>query len=389
MDLRARPYVPQPQLENYRDIRMLTRCRQLFALSLLFAASACALFKPQDHFGSREVTFDALPGWQQDNHQEALAVFLSSCEVFARKARPQSEGSGLKISESVWRSLCDDGARSQLSNEQARLFFERRFVPFRVNNNGKEQGLFTGYYEPVLYGSYKKHGDFIYPLYAAPPELKDSKPFLSREEIDGGALKGRHLEIIWVDDPVMIFFMQIQGSGRVRLMNGQQVQLGYADGNGQPYVSLGKIMGDEGLIAKDQVNFFTIRQWLYDHPQQAFAMMQRNPSYIFFKKLDKLGAVGAAGVPLTPKRSLAVDSKHIPYGLPLYLEAQLPPWPGQAPEDFSRLMVAQDTGGAIRGPVRGDVFFGSGDEAEYMAGYMKNRGFYSILVPREAAYQLR
>ena len=148
-------------------------------------------------------------------------------------------------------------------------------------------------------------------------------------------------------------------------------------------------MGDEGLIPKDQINFFTLRQWLYTHPEQAFAMMERNPSYVFFHRVDTAGPVGAAGAVVTPRRTLAVDSRYIPYGMPLFLDVDLPPWPGSDKgTPFDRLMIAQDTGGAIRGPVRGDIFFGAGDEAEYLAGYMKGRGVYSLLVPREVAYLL-
>ena len=204
------------------------------------------------------------------------------------------------------------------------MFFEQHFTPFRITNNGKEQGLFTGYYEPVLYGSLKKQGRYVYPLYMVPPELATHKPYYTQSEINHGALAHRGLELVWVDDPVMRFFLQIQGSGRVRLEGGKEMLVGYAGQNGHAYVSLGKIMGDEGLMDKDQINFFTLRQWLYDHPDQAMEMMERNPSYVFFKELDLSGVVGAAGAVLMPERSLAVDSKYIPYGLPLFMETELP-----------------------------------------------------------------
>jgi membrane-bound lytic murein transglycosylase A len=173
------------------------------------------------------------------------------------------------------------------------------------------------------------------------------------------------------------------------MADGSVMHVGYAGQNGHEYVSLGKIMGDEGVLPKDKINFFTIRQWLYDNPSHAIEMMTRNPSYVFFKPIDREGAVGAVGVVLTPRRSLAIDSKYIPYGLPLFLETTLPGVHGGSATSFNRLMVAQDTGGAIRGPVRGDIFFGVGEEAEYLAGYMKNRGTYNLLVPKEAADQLR
>jgi membrane-bound lytic murein transglycosylase A len=363
---------------------MITRLLPIGLFLLLLTGCATG---PKDHFESRPVTFQELSGWAQDDHLEAVQVFIKSCEVLGRKSRAATVGSDIQVREPVWKSLCED-AKKATNPAQAKTFFERRFVPYRIANNKNERGLFTGYYEPVLFGSLKKTGDFKYPLYAPPPELKDSKPYLTHAEIVAGGLKGRGLEILWVDDPVMLFFMQIQGSGRVKLKDGRELRVGYADQNGHPYGSLGKIFGDENILPKDQINFFTIRQWLYNNPSQAMAMMQRNPSYVFFKIIDKPeGPFGAVGVALTPMRSLAVDDEYIPYGLPLYLETQLPP--KNAPFPFKRLMIAQDTGGAIRSPVRGDVFFGAGDRAEYLAGYMAMRGVYTMLVPHEIASQMR
>jgi len=361
-------------------------CKKFFTLLFLFSLTACGMFGKVDHFESRPLTFAQLNGWEADDHLQAIETFKKSCPILARSPKPEANGSNIKISQNIWISLCDD-AQGAITAPQAKAFFERRFVPYRVSNNGIENGLFTGYYEPVLYGSLHKKGSFKYPIYAAPYELPTSKPFLSREEIERGALNGRGLEIVWVDDPVMIFFMQIQGSGRVRLAGGRELRLGYADGNGQPYISLGKIMGDEGYLNKDGINFFTIREWLYKNPKQAISLMQRNPSYVFFKVIDKHEVVGSIGAPLTPKRSIAIDSAYIPYGLPVYMETTLPTQGGNVP--FRRIMVAQDTGGAIRSPVRADVFFGAGAEAEYLAGYMKGRGVYSILVPREIISQMR
>lgn len=364
--------------------------RVLAPLLLVGVLTACGLFKPEDHFGARQLTYQQLDGWWTDDHAKALQVFLQSCPILAAKARPESSGSNLRISESVWKSLCDEAMTVVPGDKDAaRDFFERRFIPFRVNNNGEEKGLFTGYYEPVLYGSWKKKGDYKYPLYLPPPELKKGSPYFTHAEINGGALNGRKLELLWVDDPVMLFFMQIQGSGRVVFANGTEIQIGYAGQNGQTYESLGKLAGDEGWIPKDQINFFTLRQWLYDHPERAIDAMEKNPSYVFFKRLEKTGAVGAVGATLTPQRSLAVDSRYIPYGLPLFLETDLPGLNEESARPLRQLMLAQDTGGAIKGPVRGDIFFGPGQEAEYLAGYMKGRGVYSLLVPKEAIYQLQ
>lgn len=363
----------------------MNACRAA-ALALALLCSACAT-QSDYKFGARETRFENFSGWQADNFDESIATFNASCDILARKPRAKTE-SGITIPASVWSSLCEDAKISAAGGrEQARQFFERRFTPFTITNHDKERGLFTGYYEPVLYGSLKKHKDFKYPLYSAPPNMQ--KPYYSHAEIAAGALKGRGLELVWVDDPVMIFFLHIQGSGRVVLQDGRVLHVGYAAQNGHEYVSLGKIFGDENILPKDQINFFTLRKWLYDHPKQAFAMMQRNPSFVFFKILEKEKVVGSIGAELTPWRSLAVDRRFIPYGLPLFLETELPALPGATPALFHRIMVAQDTGGAIKGPVRGDIFFGSGDSAEYMAGYMKGRGSYSLLVPNEVAHQLR
>ncbi len=357
--------------------------RKSLIISLLLVLSACA---EKDRFEAKPIQFSELSGWPQEDFVSALASFKSSCPILAKKSRPTTSGSDISVTSSVWSSLCEE-AQNIETNAQAKEFFEKRFTPYRIANNGREKGLFTGYYEPVLYGSLHKKGDFKYPIYASPPELADNKPYYTRAEIDRGALAKRGLELVWVDDPVMLFFMQIQGSGRVRLKDGREIRVGYADQNGQPYVSLGKIMGDEGYIPKDEVNFFTIRKWLYQNPRKAMEIMQRNPSYVFFRIVDKPEVVGAIGAPLTSKRSIAIDNNYIPYGLPLYMETELPNRSG-GNTPFRRIMIAQDTGGAIKSPVRADIFFGAGEEAEYMAGYMKNKGMYSLLVPKEITSQM-
>lgn len=356
----------------------MIRLRFLLSPVLLLFVTGCALFVKPDHFESRPISFAELNGWESDDHAEALVAFNRSCPVLARSPRPETTGSNIVVSAATWKRLC----QKALQATSAKLFFEDNFTPLLISNNGSERGLFTGYYEPLLYGSLVKHGDFVYPVYGPPPGLAKKKPYLTRKQIDEGALVGKGLEIAWVDDPVMLFFMQIQGSGRIRLVGGHEFIAAYADQNGHPYATLGKLMVEQKLLEKDKVNFFTIRQWLYDHKEQAVTMMQQNPSYVFFKKQESLEVVGAIAAPLTAKRSLAVDNKYIPYGLPLYLETTLPDLPGVPSHPFQRLMIAQDTGGAIRKPVRGDVFFGHGQEAEYLAGFMKQQGRYALLVPK-------
>lgn len=409
MDVRARCDLQESQLEDHRNV-ISTRMAVSLAFSpfpqrlrtevyarlrfskkpriplilakshhfyfLLFILTACSTTPGGgERFGARAVDFDTLSGWQQDNHAAALKTFVASCNIAPPKAGT------LQVPASVWRSICDEAART--SPQQAQTFFERRFQPLRISNNDKEQGLFTGYYEPVLRGSLKKHGDYRIPMYSKPSELETGKPYFTRAEINRGAIAGRGLELLWVDDPVGLFFFQVQGSGRVLLDDGRKILIGFAAKNGQPYVSLGKVMGDEGLLPKDKINSLTIKQWLRAHPKQAAAIMEKNPSYIFFRRLDTSGPVGGAGAVLTEGRSLAIDNRYIPYGLPLFVETDLP---GGAP--MRRLFIAQDTGSAITGPVRGDIFFGFGREAENLASYMKSRGVYSLLVPREMASSL-
>ncbi len=359
--------------------------RRYLALAVLAACAACTAKSPQQRFEAHESEFSRLSGWEEEHHAEALRVFLSTCPSMLRRSPATSSASGLQVPVAVWQSLCAEARHASGSNEKARRFFESRFMLYDVENDGNPEGLFTGYYEPLLHGSYKKGGRFIHPVYAKP---KDFERY-SRAEIDGGKLAGRGLEIAWVDDPVMLFFMHVQGSGRIRMTDGKDMLVGFAAKNGRDYVSIGKVVGDEGYLPKDKIDFFTIRKWMQANPARAVKVMQRNPSYIFFKKRDEAGPVGAAGAVLTPMRSLAVDNSYIPYGLPLFLETYLPGQPGQADTPFNRIMIAQDTGSAIKGAVRGDIFFGAGDKAEYYAGSMKNRGRYTLLVPKEIARQLR
>jgi membrane-bound lytic murein transglycosylase A len=205
------------------------------------------------------------------------------------------------------------------------------------------------------------------------------RPYEDRARIEGGALKGRDLEMVWVDDAVDAFFLHIQGSGRVVMEDGSVMRVGYAGQNGHPYVAVGRELIARGVLTKENVSMQSIREWLRANPGEAAGLMNKNPSFVFFRPLDGEGPQGAQGVALTPGRSLAVDRSFVPYGLPVWLDAQ-DPLDGAA--RLRRLMVAQDTGGAIRGPVRGDVFWGHGDDAELRAGKMKSPGRYHLLIPR-------
>jgi membrane-bound lytic murein transglycosylase A len=302
-----------------------------------------------------------------------------------------------------WQAICREAAAAKPADAAAaRRFFEDRFRPWRAANGDEAEGLFTGYYEPELRGSRTRQGPYTIPLMKRPPDLvtvdlgafRDSlkgeriagrivdgalRPYADRAAIETGALDGRGLELLWVDDPVAAFFLHIQGSGRVVLPDGGAVRVGYAAQNGHRYFAVGRDLIERGAVAKEDMSLQAIRDWMRANPDEAPALMRRNPSYVFFRELSGEGPIGAQGAPLTPGRSLAVDPRFVPYGVPVWLDADHPLTDDRP---IRRLLVAQDTGGAIRGPVRGDLFWGAGAEAEAAAGRMKSRGGYYLLLPK-------
>jgi len=366
---------------------------------------------PPDRLTLTPVAFTALAGWEGDDHAAALRAFLASCGRAAAMPADQAFGRDGRVGTAgAWAAVCR--AAEAVLDDGARAFFETAFRPLAVANNRVREGLFTGYYEPDLRGSLTPDGAHRVPLYRRPRDLVRVdlgrfreqwrgeriagrvvdgalEPYPDRAAIDAGALAGQGLELAWVDDPIAAFFLHIQGSGRVLLPDGAVLRVGYAAQNGQPYLAIGRELIARGALRRDEVSLQSIRAWLAAHPDEAEAVMARNRSYVFFRALTEPGPVGAAAVVLTPGRSLAVDLRYLPLGAPLWLETTLPGATPEAPEqDFRRLMVAQDTGGAIRGPVRGDIFFGNGAEAEAVAGVLKSPGRYYILVPTAAAAAL-
>lgn len=360
-------------------------------------------------------TFADLPGWEEDDVGEALPALLASCRVFARRAPDRPVGpEGLAGTVADWRGPCDAAARIRgASPATVRDFFESSFRPWAATDRGDPEGLFTGYYEPTLRGSRRRHGPYQTPLHARPADLVEVdlgafredlagrriggrvkggrlEPFADRSAIEEGALAGRGLELVWVDDPVDAFFLQIQGSGRVEMEDGTVLRVGYAAQSGHVYTAIGRELVDRGEMTLEEVSMQSIRAWLAENPEEAGEVMATNASYVFFRKLEGPGPLGSLGVALTPERSLAVDPRFLPMGAPMWLAASMPDPEGAAgqaaegvPEGrLERLMVAQDTGGAIRGPVRGDVFWGPGDRAAEIAGLMKHAGRLWVLLPR-------
>ena len=356
-------------------------------------------------------SFAGLAGWAEDTHAAAMPAFALSCARIAR--HPDGEGmgpGGVAGLAADWRRACTAAARLENGDDDAaRRFFEVEFVPFAILNNNSERGLFTGYYEPTLRGSLVADAAHTVPLYRRPPDLVTAKladfhddlagrrisgrvregriePYPSRAQIDGGALAARDLELAWVDNPVAAFFLHIQGSGRIELADGTLLRLGYAGQNGHAYVAIGRELVKRGALRAESVSLQSIRAWLHAHPGEAAAVMAMNPSYLFFRRIDGAGSVGAEGTVLSAGRSLAVDRRYLPLGAPMWLDATAPPATGSGPDRaLRRLVIAQDTGGAIRGPVRGDVFWGNGAEAEAVAGHMKHAGRYYIMLPLAAA----
>lgn len=352
-----------------------------------------------------ESDWNELPGWNEDAVGAALPALQRTCEVWRHRHPTAAVGEqGAAGTVADWLPLCDRLA-SATSDDAARAVFEELLRPVAVSNRGDREGLFTGYYEPTLRGSRTEGGEFTVPLYLRPPELVSVElgrfrpdlrgkriagkvedgnlvPYYDRKAIDEGALSGRNLELVWVDDPVDAFFLEIQGSGRVVLPDGQQIRVGYAGQNGYVYSAIGRELIKRGALTKEQMSMATIRDWLEANPEEAREVMRTNASYVFFRELNEEGPIGSLGVVLTPERSLAVDPLFVPLGVPVWLDTTIPAGAPGGARPLQRLLVAQDTGGAINGPVRGDVFWGPGEDAEKTAGSMRQPGHLWMLLPR-------
>jgi membrane-bound lytic murein transglycosylase A len=318
----------------------------------------------------------------------AVLPFLKSCVRFLRRpdAAPFDPLPGRVDYGRVgdWRAPCQAALRLPLGdNAAARRFFETNFTPFAVADYGTTRGLFTGYFEVALKGSRRHHGPYQTPLYRRPPPALASR--YTRAQIDAGALAGRHLVLLWVENPIAAFFLQIQGSGIVQLGGGKAIRIGYAGQNGKPYVPIGRILLERGVIPRGKLTMRTLYKWMKEHPKKGAALRRQDPSYVYFRKIKGAGPIGAEGVVLTAQRSLAVDRRFIPLGVPIWLDARQR---FGARARLQHLFVAQDTGGAIRGPVRGDLYWGTGAAAGTDAGATNAYGRYFVLLPRAVADRL-
>lgn len=344
----------------------------------------------------RQSTYAALPGWNKDDLRDAWPAFRASCEVLIRRVE--------------WKDVCMLSQDIVATDAAAvRRFFELQLVPYQVFNvDGTSQGLVTGYYEPLLHGSRKRTEIYQTPLHRAPPDLLNVElatvypelktmrlrgrmsankilPYWTRAELaKNGTLSGK--ELLWVDDPIDAFFLQVQGSGRVQLADSKEtVRVSYADQNGHPYKSIGRYLVDRGELTLEQASAQSIKAWYAANPARRQELLNANPSYVFFREeklLDpSIGPKGSLGVPLTAQRSIAIDTQYVPLGIPVFLSTTQP----NTDVALQRLMMAQDTGGAIRNAVRADFFWGFGHAAGELAGKMKQRGMMWVLLPKSAA----
>jgi len=342
-----------------------------------------------------------VPGWSRDQHGEALYAFRKSCPVLVSRAAPIVR----EVFETPpdWRRVCAEAAQTNADDPVAsRQFFETWFRPYLVTVKNTEDGLFTGYFEAELRGSRTRNETYQYPLYGVPNDLisvdlgrfdrglrgrsvvgrvEDGRmlPYYRRGDIQRGSIGRRAKVLAWVDDRIDAFLLHVQGSGRILLPDGDAMRIGYAGNNGHGYVSIGRTLIKRGELSAGRAGWTQIRRWIEANPKKADALLAANPRYIFFREISGDGPIGAQGVALTPRRSLAVDRRYIPLGAPVWLDTV---WPGGGERPLRRLMVAQDTGSAIKGPIRGDFFWGYGKDALAEAGRMKSRGNYFLLLPK-------
>ncbi len=355
------------------------------------------------------VSFKDLPDWDVDDHLAAFKAFLASCPRIKAAVRAKNKAGAIAVPPALL-AACDAASSlpTPVTRATARTFFERSFAPHRVVHAAKE-GLLTGYYEPLLDGSRTKTDRFATPIYKRPDDLVNlvheaqrgakanqltharktatgTEPYATRAEIESGAFNGKNLELIYLADPVDAFFMHIQGSGRIRLTDGSMIRIHYDGKNGHPYTSIGRYLIDTGMLAADKVSMGALGRWLRADAARGKQVMHRNASFVFFRELkedEAKGPLGVLSIPLVAGRSLAVDAGVHAIGTPVYVSSPklTHATRGAKSGGFHRLMVAHDVGSAIRGPERGDIYFGSGETAGRLAGITKHPGHFFVLLP--------
>ncbi|MGB4867145.1 MAG: MltA domain-containing protein [Hyphomicrobium sp.] len=366
---------------------------------------------PSPQFTYAAATFADLPGWDEDDHLAAWKAFLASCTPVLTAARGGAKAGPTPqaLLDVCELALLTQAAGGKQTKAGARAFFESYFTPHSVQH-GATEGLLTGYYEPLVQGSRQPGDGFTTPIYKRPPDLvnvvaesergaKSAQfthmrktedglvPYLTRAEIEQGALKGQHLELMYFRDPVDVFFMQIQGSARIALPDGTKVRITYDGKNGYPYTSVGRMLIDDGSFTPEKMSLKALTSWLKADRKRGEQAMWQNKSYVFFRELqgaESEGAMGVLKIALQPGRSLAVDTAFHSIGMPIYVSSPALTHASTNASGFARLMVAHDVGSAIKGPERGDIFFGSGDKAGRTAGVTKHPGQFFVLLPSAA-----
>lgn len=352
----------------------------LVAAGLLSACASGGGSAAESKARMAPISFKEIPGWTEDRQGEALAAFKRSCPKLTTgpETKIVTDGGEKTVTAAEWTSICGAaGSVSDADSRAARRFFEDNFRPLVV----QAPGQFTGYFEPEMRGSRVPSRIYTVPVYRRPPDLGDA-PYYTRTEIEQGALKGKGLEIAWVQDPVALFEVHVQGSGRIHLAEGGTLSIGFDGSNNRPYTAIAGVLADMGVMKREDANWPAIRNWLKRNPAKGRDVMRKNERYIFFKDTRSSAAAGSQGVALTAQRSLAVDPRFTPYGTPIWIDTQRPVIgkPGQV-EAYRHLLIAQDSGAAIKGPARGDVFFGGGANAAEWAGRMVGTGQAIVLVP--------
>ena len=362
----------------------------------------------------KKASFTDLPGWDKADIKKSLAAFQTSCKAFLKQDPEALVGSKfVHIEAQDWHPACNAALSiDSQSDPELKAFFEKWFTPVEFVNNKPVKGLFTGYYMPSLKGSLKRTDEYNVPLYATPSNLlkanlssfnkklknhsfsasakkNNRHHFYTRKEINNGAIKKTAKIVAWVKSKIDRSFLEIEGSGVISLPDGGNLYVGYSAENGAPYTAIAKVLIDKGVMTKDNASMQHIRKYLESHPSQIDNVLNKNKSFVFFKAQKLKDALGSQGVPLTPGYSLAIDKKWVPMGAPIWLNTTSPDKKAEKDIKFQRLMVAQDTGGAIKGVVRGDVYWGAGEKATTIAGMMKNKGHYWLLLPHHVIDRLQ
>ncbi|KTD65224.1 murein transglycosylase A [Legionella spiritensis] len=378
----------------------------IFGLAILLVGLSLWFARPEP-VKLHPILFKQLPGWKEADLKKSLQAFKISCRTFMRQ-NPDNQAGSHKIPLKVrdWQPACKAAlAMDSITDESARSYFQTWFTPVEFRDNRTVKGLFTGYYMPLLQGSIVKTNEYNVPIYALPDNLVSVNldefgqdyqhrrltgrlkgnqlvPYHTRKQINQGAILNHAEVLVWVKSPIDRLFLEIQGSGVVQLPDGRRLYLGYAGENGAAYTPIGSVLIKRGAMTRKTTSMQTIRAYLEEHPEEIETVINQNKSFVFFRILKQSAALGAQGVALTPGYSLAIDRKWIPLGAPLWLNTTRPDEQHQDKQSLRRLMIAQDTGGAIKGIVRGDVFWGAGQNATNIAGKMKNDGHYWLLLPR-------